>query len=173
MDWIIKIAKDFLDQYTSIQQIISDGETSLTNLTESGLSQLQDKADALEELLQEWYNTHSNDIQQALTDALNDIASALSESIEDIPHWDLVILDYDESFPLSSIEFEGRMFNCPNDYNKHLARMFGPNYMEFPKVIENHDSMELIAGLFNSNDEMNDAFDEAILFLKNVNEIFQ
>ena len=96
-----------------------------------------------------------------------------SESIEDIPHWDLVILDYDESFPLSSIEFEGRMFNCPNDYNKHLARMFGPNYMEFPKVIENHDSMELIAAQFNSNDEMNDAFDEAILFLKNVNEIFQ
>ena len=48
LDWIIKIAKDFLDQYTHIQQLIEDGETSLQNLTDSGLQQLQDKADNLE-----------------------------------------------------------------------------------------------------------------------------
>ena len=79
MDWIIKIAKDFLDQYTTIQQIISDGETSLTNLTESGLEQLQNKADTLEQLLQEWYDTHSNDIANQLASALQDLNSWYNE----------------------------------------------------------------------------------------------
>ena len=73
MDWIIKIAKNFLDQYTHIQQIIADGETSLQELTESGLTQLEEKANALEALLQEWYNTHSNDIATQLADALSDL----------------------------------------------------------------------------------------------------
>ena len=73
LDWIIKIAKDFLDQYTHIQQLIADGEQSLQDLTESGLNQLQEKADNLETLLQEWYNTHSADIANQLADALNDL----------------------------------------------------------------------------------------------------
>lgn len=84
LDWIIKIAKDFLDQYTHIQQLIADGETSLQNLTESGLQQLgdetesglqqlQDKADNLESLLNAWYDTHSEDIAQQLADALADL----------------------------------------------------------------------------------------------------
>lgn len=73
MDWIIKIAKDFLDQYTHIQEIIENGEASLQELTESGLEQLQTKATELETLLQEWYNTHSEDIANQLTDALTDL----------------------------------------------------------------------------------------------------
>ena len=81
MDWIIKIAKDFLDQYTHIQQLIADGETSLQTLTNEGteqlqtlttegLQQLQDKADALEAALDAWYNQHSEDISDELTQAL-------------------------------------------------------------------------------------------------------
>ena len=84
LDWIIKIAKDFLDQYTHIQQLISDGEASLQNLTEEGLQQLQDKADNLETLLQEWYNTHSEDIAQELAAALEDINELLSSSLANI-----------------------------------------------------------------------------------------
>lgn len=73
LDWIIKIAKDFLDQYTHIQELIANGEASLQNLTETGLQELQDKADALEALLNEWYTTHSNDIAEQLADALQDL----------------------------------------------------------------------------------------------------
>ena len=73
MDWIIKIAKDFLDQYTHIQEIITNGEQSILDKTTDGLNQLQDKADTLEQLLQEWYNTHSSDIQNQLVDALADL----------------------------------------------------------------------------------------------------
>ena len=62
MDWIIKIAKDFLDQYTHIQETI-----------ESGLEALDEKATNLEALLQEWYDTHSEDIANQLADALQDL----------------------------------------------------------------------------------------------------
>ena len=73
MDWIIKIAKDFLDQYTHIQQIIEQGKEDIQTLTDTGLQSLQDKADALETLLQQWYDTHSEDIANQLADALNDL----------------------------------------------------------------------------------------------------
>ena len=79
LDWIIKIAKDFLDQYTHIQQLISDGEESLQNLTTEGLQQLQDKADALEAALNAWYNEHSEDIANQLAESLQDMYEWYSE----------------------------------------------------------------------------------------------
>ena len=84
MDWIIKIAKDFLDQYTHIQEIIEQGKVDIETLTESGITQigdltatslqdLQDKADNLESLLQAWYDTHSEDIANQLASALQEL----------------------------------------------------------------------------------------------------
>ena len=61
MDWIIKIAKDFLDQYSHLEETL---ETGLTDLTE--------KAEELEGLLQEWYDTHSVALQQQIATALAD-----------------------------------------------------------------------------------------------------
>ena len=84
MDWIIKIAKDFLDQYTHIQEIIEQGKTDIQDLTTSGLEQLQEKADNLEELLQAWYNEHSEDIANQLADALADLNAWYNEHSEDI-----------------------------------------------------------------------------------------
>ena len=96
-----------------------------------------------------------------------------SDTIEGVPHWKIRIFDYDKTFPLSSIDFEGHKFKCPKDCSHHLTSMFGPNYMEFPKVIENHNTLELIESQFASREEMDKTFDEAIKFLKNVNEIFK
>ena len=73
MDWIIKIAKDFLDQYTHLQETISDGEQSLSDLTADGLAELQEKEEALEALLDDWYTEHSEDIANDLADALEDL----------------------------------------------------------------------------------------------------
>lgn len=81
MDWIIKIAKDFLDQYTHIQELIRNGETSLTNLTTEGLQQLGEKADELEALLQRWYDTHSADIANELTTALETLHTTLLNTL--------------------------------------------------------------------------------------------
>ena len=55
MDWIIKIAKDFLDQYTNIQNTIDEG-----------LEELNSTYENLNNLLQEWYDTHSEDIQTTI-----------------------------------------------------------------------------------------------------------
>lgn len=59
MDWIIKIVKKFLDDYSNIE----------TTLTE-GIEELEEKATELETLLQQWYDTHSDDIANQLADAL-------------------------------------------------------------------------------------------------------
>ena len=79
LDWIIKIAKDFLDQYTSLQQMISDGEQSLTDLTQDGLNDLQEKAETLQGLLDAWYTEHSTDIANQLADALQDLNAWYTE----------------------------------------------------------------------------------------------
>ena len=62
MDWIIKIAKDFLDQYTNIQNTIDEG-----------LEELNSTYENLNNLLQEWYDTHSEDIANQLADALEEL----------------------------------------------------------------------------------------------------
>lgn len=84
LDWIIKIAKDFLDQYTHIQQLIADGEQSLQDLTADGLQQLQEKADNLESLLQQWYDTHSQDIANELARAVAEFASQASTIAQNV-----------------------------------------------------------------------------------------
>lgn len=61
MDWIIKIAKDFLDQYTHIQETI-----------DNGLEALDEKAQNLENALQAWYDEHSEDIANQLTHAITE-----------------------------------------------------------------------------------------------------
>lgn len=62
MDWIIRIAKDFLDQYTNIQQTI-----------DQGLEDLDTKATELQALLDAWYEEHSQDIADHLAGALQDL----------------------------------------------------------------------------------------------------
>lgn len=88
LDWIIQVAKDFLDQYTHIQEVISDGETSLDQHTADGLAALAAEKTRLEGLLDAWYNTHSEDIADQLTAAVasfqtqaTDIVTALLATI--------------------------------------------------------------------------------------------
>ena len=70
LDWIIKIAKDFLDQYTNIQQTITQG-----------LEDLDTKAEQLQALLDAWYEEHSQDIADQLTDALQDLNAWYTEHL--------------------------------------------------------------------------------------------
>lgn len=102
--------------------------------------------------------------------------SQFSDTIEGIPHWNIRIFDYDKTFPLETIEFEGQKFKCPKDLNHHLKVMFGPNYMDYPKVIYNHDTLKLIETQFASKELMQKSFDDAIDYLKklilNSNDIY-
>lgn len=140
MDWIIKIAKDFLDQYTHIQEVISEGETSLTNMTNDGLEQLQEKADALEALLQQWYNTHSQDIANQLAEAVasfgiqaNDLAQ---EAIQSIP------ADYTE------------LYNIVNNIRGTLNNIYNPENIKVTKAYNiSTDSQRYGSGITYSVDK--------------------
>lgn len=96
-----------------------------------------------------------------------------SDTIEGVPHWRIRIFDYDKTFPLTTIEFEGHKFKCPKDCNHHLTSMFGPNYMDYPKVIYNHDTLKLIETQFGSYQQMDETFDEAIGIIKKINNDFK
>lgn len=75
LDWVIQIAKDFLDQYTHIQEMIENGITDIDEETTVKLQELDNKAEALQNALDAWYNEHSQDIANALADALADFAT--------------------------------------------------------------------------------------------------
>lgn len=103
MDWIIKIAKDFLDQYTHIQDTI-----------DSGLTALQEKADTLETALQAWYDEHSEDIADQLASALSDlndwytehsadIADELADALADLNDWYTTHQGYLDQYVTDSI----------------------------------------------------------------------
>lgn len=89
LDWVIQIAKDFLNQYTHIQDIISQGEESIDEHTQQGIDDLDTRYNEILDLLNGWYDTHDEDIQAALAAALNDFAAAAgalaAEVIETIP----------------------------------------------------------------------------------------
>lgn len=89
LDWIVKIAKDFLEQYTTIQQVISTGLENLDEATQTGLASLDAKAQQLETLLNEWYTLHQNYLDETLATNLqtfNAQAEAkAAETIASIP----------------------------------------------------------------------------------------
>ncbi len=45
------------------------------------------------------------------------------------PQW---CWNYETIYPLNNIEFEGKMFPCPNKYDEYLKQVYG-NYMSYPK----------------------------------------
>ncbi len=60
----------------------------------------------------------------------------------DFPHrWNNWIYDYEQIFPLQTIEFENYEFSCPNDTDFMLKNIYG-NYMSFPKSICPHHTDE-------------------------------
>ena len=111
LDWIIKIAKDFLDQYTNIQTIIENGTETLNETISSGTEQLgettteglqtlNEKATELEGLLNEWYTTHSEDIANELADALADIRGLLAQAMNQFhADADVYVHDLIETIP--------------------------------------------------------------------------
>ena len=149
MDWIIKIAKDFLDQYTHIQEIIEQGKTDIQDLTTSGLEQLQDKADNLTELLQAWYDEHSEDIANQLADALadlnawytehsEDISNQLTEALADLNEWYTTHENYlDQTLADNTTEFNQRatqkayetIQTIPSDYTDLSNNVLGLDYI--------------------------------------------
>lgn len=92
LDWIIKVVKDFLDKYEHIEELIANGEASITSLTETSLADIEAltgtsladieaKKNEAEALLQAWYDTHSADIANQLATALSTMEAELTNDI--------------------------------------------------------------------------------------------
>lgn len=80
MDWIIKIAKDFLDQYTNIQQTISDGNESLDNTLAENILALDNR---LTENTQT-FNQRANDTAESVIATIPQDYTALSEYVMEL-----------------------------------------------------------------------------------------
>ena len=127
MDWIIKIAKDFLDQYTHLQETITGGETQLSTEITEGLAQLQDKAGDLEALLNQWYATHSEDIAAELSQAIIDFNQAAEAKglavTASIPS------DYSELSRIANTTRENLLrYNASNLFNMQKNYSFSGTY---------------------------------------------
>lgn len=86
---------------------------------------------------------------------------------------DLGIYTKDIFFPTRYHKFEEYEFKCPNKSIELLERWYGKNYMDIPNNIEMHGYPEYNSILFNSNEEMNAAFENAIHELKKINDEFE
>ena len=81
LDWIIKIAKDFLDQYTNIQNIIESGEDSLSQTITDGLQSLNNKAEELTDALNTLYEEHAGQLDNQLVAAIASVNSAKETAV--------------------------------------------------------------------------------------------
>ncbi|MCR4881486.1 MAG: LicD family protein [bacterium] len=51
----------------------------------------------------------------------------------DYPHrYKMLVFDYDDMFPLTTLKFEGETYPCPNMYDKYLRILYG-DYMALPE----------------------------------------
>lgn len=125
LDWIIQVAKDFLDQYTHIQEIISTGETSITDKTTAGLEALQAEKERLEGLLDAWYTTHSEDIAGQLTQAISDFqtaATAIGETVRASIPVDYTAMGNDVYILKNLLNNNSNKFLMPLTFSTEMAR---------------------------------------------------
>ena len=79
----------------------------------------------------------------------------------------LKIFETDEIFPLNTVEFMGRNYCCPNDYDKYLKKIYG-NYMNIPKIVKTHGLVNIVK----SKNNILKIYDDAIYKMKNANESY-
>ena len=119
MDWLIKIAKDFLDQYTNIQNTIDEG-----------LEELNSTYENLNGLLQTWYDTHSDAIANQLADALHDLNE-----------WYSTHRNYlDNILQQNTNEFQARATEIANN----VIASIPPDYTEMGDTVREMESVGFI-----------------------------
>ena len=85
LDWIVKIAKDFLDQYTHLQDLITQGETDISEEIASGLASIDQSAQQIRQDLDAWYAEHSQDMAQQLANDIETMQIRFGNLMSSIP----------------------------------------------------------------------------------------
>ena len=78
-DWILKVVKEFQDQYTHLEEMINAGEISISTLTAQKIIELNNRSNEILNLLNSWYDTHSQEIEEELTYAINSFQTRAQE----------------------------------------------------------------------------------------------
>lgn len=72
--------------------------------------------------------------EEFLSNEVSKPVSDITWGIDFYHYWNNWIHPHDMIFPLSEIEFEGKMFPCPNDVKGYLSDVYG-DYMGYPEHI--------------------------------------
>ena len=102
----------------------------------------------------------------------NDKTKYFNDALDTLQLTKIWLLENDEVFPLSTINFENYEFKCPKNPDHWLTVYYGPNYMQLPEVIESHNVVPFIETQFSSKKEMDEKFKKDIEYLKRVNDTF-
>lgn len=89
--------------------------------------------------------------------------------VESFPHYKFHILEYDQVFPLKKVEFEGQLYNAPNDSASYLTNLYG-DYLSIPKKIHAH---HIWWRVMREREDGLEIYKEQVSLLKNVNESFK
>ncbi len=95
-------------------------------------------------LLQSIMDCSDTDYKKSISEITTDITKPYNGEIPnmlfygiDYPHLhDNLVIEYEDVFPLSEIEFEGLVLPCPRNAKKHLENLYG-NYLKFPRALPN------------------------------------
>ncbi|OED30846.1 phosphorylcholine transferase LicD [Methanosphaera sp. WGK6] len=80
----------------------------------------------------------------------------------------------DYIFPLDKIQFENYEFMCPHDYESYLPIIYGQEYMHIPHIALDHNTTGFVKNQYNNvKKDMDNGFEEAISFLKEINDNFK
>ena len=101
------------------------------------------------------------------------VTNYMNDGLDSLQLYPICIHETDKVFPLTTINFEGYNFKCPNNVDYYLKKLIGSNYMHLPNVIENHDFVKFIESQFFSKNEMDDKFKKDIKYLRMINENFE
>lgn len=81
--------------------------------------------------------------------------------------YSFAVLDTNKIFPLSEIEFNGKLYSCPNDCDYYLKEIYG-DYSKIPKITDTHGHVNRLKNIVGSNEEL----DLNISKLKEINNSF-
>ena len=91
----------------------------------------------------------------------------------DATYWDdFGAIDANLFFPINSIEFEGVTVMSPNQPLELLKFWYGESYMDIPSNLDIHNFNDFNKKFYHSDEEISQAFLEAIATLKDINESF-
>lgn len=122
-----------------------------------------------------WTFKEGHEIQRQKMEFSNTPTDNISDAIDGL-HNNIHNRIYKTSyvFPLKHVKFEEYEFLAPNNPDKYLELIYGPEFMHIPKIALDHNTTGFVKDQFKNNKkDIDEAFNNAIEYLKEVNDNFK